>query len=66
VEDLRYVKELGEHRLSRSQARRSEPEDLGQPPLLILEGYTLHVAPSGLYIDAHVLICIIIFHLFSK
>ena len=66
VEDLRYVEELGEHGLSRSQAGWSKPEDLGQPPLLILEGYTLHVAPRGLYIDAHVLICIIIFLLFSK
>jgi hypothetical protein len=66
VEDLRYVKELGEHRLSRSQAGWSKPEDLCQSPLLIFEGYSLHVTPRGLYIGAHVFICIIIFLLLTK
>ena len=66
VEDLRYVKELGEHRLRRSQAGWSKSEDLGQPPLLILEGYSSHIAPRGLYIGAHVFICIIIILIFSK
>ena len=66
MEDLRYVKELGEHKLSCSQAGWSKPEDLSQSQLLILEGYSLHVAPRGLYIVAQVFICIILFLIFSK
>ena len=66
VQDLGDVYVLGEHRVSRSQAWRSKPEHLRQPPLLILEGYALHATPRSFYLGPHLFVYYIIFLIFTK
>ena len=44
----------------------SEPEDLSESPLLLLEGHSLMSAPRALYLGAHLFVYIITFLIFSK
>ena len=56
VQDLGDVDELGEYCVSRSQAGRSEPEGLCQPPLLILQGRYQIAAPLPPCIGGHLFV----------